>query len=328
MQENSFRRIFCTENAVHFLVLGNDRILKDAVFNVPEIKIEVIMFELLIKPNKAERRPWEMFFIGALYATLSLVLVRWIFSRDPVLSKYSGILVVTFCVMFSIPFIYFALRKEEEKDMEISGFKRLLEEHGKALLYFMFLFLGFVVAFSFWYIAVSEGNQNFRVQIETYCVINKPSNYQECVAQFSGGEISKTTGFLSSTDKVVNIFANNIYVLIFTLVFSLIFGAGAIFILAWNASVISSAIGIFSKSDLANLPIGLARYMIHGIPEIGAYFSGALAGGIVSAAVIRNDIRSEKFWVVLQDALNLVIIAVAVLFAAALIEVFITPALF
>lgn len=286
------------------------------------------MLELLIKPNKAEKHPWEMFFIGAFYATLSLLLVSWIFGKDPVLSKYSGILVVTFCVMFSIPFIYFSLRKEEEKDMKITGFRRLIQEHGKALLYFMFLFLGFVVAFSFWYISISGGNQNFRVQIETYCIINKPSNYQECVNQFMGGELNKATGFLSSTDKVVNIFANNIYVLIFTLVFSLIFGAGAIFILAWNASVISSAIGIFSKSDLANLPMGLARYMIHGIPEIGAYFAGALAGGIVSAAIIKQEIKSEKFWIVLQDALNLVIIAVVVLFIAALIEVFITPVLF
>ena len=245
------------------------------------------MLELLIKPNKAEKHPWEMFFIGAFYATLSLVLVKWIFAKDPVLSRYSGILVVTFCVMFSIPFIFFALRKEEKKDMEMSGFKKLIQEHGKAMLYFMFLFMGFVVAFSFWYIAVPDGNQNFRAQIETYCVINKPSNYQGCVNQFLGGELTKTTGFLASTDRVVNIFANNIYVLIFTLIFSLVFGAGAIFILAWNASVISAAIGIFSKADLANLPLGLARYMIHGIPEIGAYFIGALAGGIISMAEIK-----------------------------------------
>ena len=236
------------------------------------------MFELLIKPNKAEKKPWEMFFVGAFYATLALILVRWIFSKDPVLSRYSGLLVVTFTVMFCIPFIYFSMRKEEKKDMELTGFKRLMKEHSKALLYLMFLFLGFVVAYSFWYIAIADGNQNFKAQIETYCMINKPSNYNECVNQFYGVEGAKTTGFLTVTDKVVNIFANNIYVLIFTLVFSLIFGAGAIFILAWNASVISAAIGIFSKADLANLPIGLSRYMIHGIPEIAAYFAGALAG--------------------------------------------------
>jgi len=285
------------------------------------------MLEMLINPRKAEKRPWEMFFIGAFYATLSLILVKWVFSGDPVLSKYSGILVVTFCVMFSIPFMYFAIKNEEEKDLEMEGFARLLEEHGKALFYFMFLFIGFVVAFSFWYIVFEDGNKNFMAQIETFCMINKPSHFNECVAEY-GIKNSKTTAYFTAKDKVVNIFSNNIYVLIFTLIFSLIFGAGAIFILAWNASVISAAIGIFSKSDLANLPFGVIRYMIHGIPEIGAYFSGALAGGIISIAIIKHDVKSEKFWTILQDALNLVIFSVVVLFVAALIEVFVTPLFF
>jgi uncharacterized membrane protein SpoIIM required for sporulation len=287
------------------------------------------MFEMLVNPEKAEANPWQMFFIGAFYATVSLILVKWIFAKDPVLSKYSGILVVTFCVMFTIPFIYFAFRNEEEKDFKYEGFTRLIKEHSKALLYLMFMFMGFVVAFSFWYIVFADGNQNFRAQIETYCMINKPASFDNCVQEYGVKTVgAKTTGFMSATDKIVNIFANNIYVLIFTLVFSLIFGAGAIFILAWNASVISSAIGIFSRSDLANLPLGLARYMIHGIPEIAAYFAGAIAGGIVSAAIIKREIHSDKFWTVLQDSLNLIIAAVVILFVAALIEVFITPALF
>jgi uncharacterized membrane protein SpoIIM required for sporulation len=286
------------------------------------------MLEMLINPQKAEQRPWEMFFIGAFYATVSLILTKWIFSGDPVLSKYTGILVVTFTVMFSIPFMFFAIKNEEEKDLRISGLGNLMREHSKALVYFMFLFLGFIVAFSFWYIVFEDGNQNFRAQIETYCMINKPAHFSECVSEYGIEQISKTTAFLTAKEKIVNIFVNNIYVLIFTLVFSLIFGAGAIFILAWNASVIAAAIGIFSKSSLSNLPLGLMRYMIHGIPEIGAYFAGALAGGIISVAVIKHDVRSEKFWIILQDSLNLVILSVVLLFAAALIEVFVTPVFF
>jgi uncharacterized membrane protein SpoIIM required for sporulation len=286
------------------------------------------MLEMIINPKKAERNPWEMFFVGAFYATVSLILVTWIFSVDPVLSKSSGILLVTFCVMFTLPFLYFAIKNEEEKDLEIEGFLKLMMEHFKALTYFMFLFLGFVVAFSAWYISFENGNQNFREQVGTFCAINQPGHFEECVAQYGIKTVSKTTGFLSAKDKIINIFANNIYVLVFTLVFSLIFGAGAIFILAWNASVISAAIGIFSKSNLANLPLGLTRYMIHGIPEIGSYFAGALAGGIISIAIIKHDVHSEKFWTVLQDSLNLVIFSVILLFFAALIEVFITPFIF
>ena len=154
--------------------------------------------------------------------------------------------------MFSIPFVYFTFKLEEEKDLNSTGFKYLLGEHGKAISAFMFLFLGFVIAFSFWHIALPSGNQNFMAQIETYCMINRPVNFDQCVTEYGTDpiNIAKTTGFLTSKQKIVNIFANNIYVLIFTLVFSLLFGAGAIFILVWNASVISTAAAIFAKSNL------------------------------------------------------------------------------
>jgi len=140
---------------------------------------------------------------------------------------------------------------------------------------------------------------------------------------------SIVTGFSStSKDRFLAIFTNNMYVLIFTLVFSLIFGAGAIFVLAWNASVIAAAIGIFTKSNIMDLFYGLARYMIHGGLEIASYLIVALAGGIVSIAVIKHEFGTEKFWEVLQDSLNLIILAVIVLLLAAFVEVFITPMIF
>ncbi len=285
------------------------------------------MFEMLINPKRAERRGWEMFIIGVVYASLSILLVNWIFSQDPVLAKYSGILVVTFCVMFSLPFIYYTIKLEEEKDIKMDGVFRILKEHSKALLAFMWLFLGFVVAFSFWYLMLPSDN-SFRAQIETYCMINRPANFNECVEQYGIKTTGRTTGFMTSGEKLIAIFTNNVYVLIFTLIFSLIFGAGAIFVLAWNASVISAAVGIFSKTGISALPLGVARFMIHGFFEIAAYFTGALAGGIISIAIIRHNIRNEKFWDVLQDSLNLIILAVILLFVAALIEVFIAPILF
>ena len=72
----------------------------------------------------------------------------------------------------------------------------------------------------------------------------------------------------------------------------------------------------------------MARYLIHGIPEIASYFIVALAGGLISAAVIKHELGTERFWEVLQDSLNLIIIAVVVLIVAALMEVYITPVLF
>jgi uncharacterized membrane protein SpoIIM required for sporulation len=281
------------------------------------------MFEMLINPKKAERMPWELFFVGLFYATLSVLLVQWIFSKDAVLVNYSGILIVTFTVMFSIPFIYYTIKLEEKKITPTSKTFSLLREHEKAIKAFLWLFLGFVLAYSFWYIVLASPI-NFKAQIETYCLINKPTHVQDCAAQY-GVPKSAPTAMVTGKERFVLIFTNNIFVLIFTLIFSLIFGAGVIFILAWNASVIAAAVGIFTKSELSALPLGLARYLIHGIPEIASYFIVALAGGLMSVAVIRHEYGTEKFWEVLHDSLNLIIIAVVVLFFAALVEVYITP---
>jgi len=285
------------------------------------------MLEMLINPKKAERKTWELFFVGAFYASLSILLVNWIFSQDAVLSRYSGILVVTFTVMLSIPFVYYTLRLEERKITQTSGTLALLKEHKKAIFAFLWLFIGFVVALSFWYIVLSS-TQSFRAQIETYCLINRPANFDACVNQYDIKDSATSVGFLSNTERLFLIFTNNIYVLIFTLIFSLIFGAGVIFVLAWNASVIAAAIGIFTQSELSKLPLALLRYMVHGIPEIASYFIVALAGGMVSIAVIRHETGTDKFWDVLQDSLNLIIIAVIVLFVAAFMEVFLTPLFF
>lgn len=284
------------------------------------------MLEMLINPRKAERQPWELFFVGIFYASVAILLVNWMFASDPVLSGASGMLVVTFTVMFSLPFVFYTIKYEEKKVSDKKGFG-LLKDHKKAILAFLWLFLGFIVAFAFWQIFLSGNIFNF--QIKTYCQINRPANFDDCVKQFSGGSASMTGhAVMKSSQRFFTIFINNIYVLIFTLVFSLLFGAGAIFVLAWNASVIAVAIGIFTKSQLSAIPLGLLRYMIHGIPEIAAYFIVALAGGIISVAVIKHEYGTEKFWEVMQDALNLVVAAVIVLIIAAAMEVYLTPLLF
>lgn len=353
------------------------------------------MLESLINPRKAERKPWEMSLIGFVYAALSIILCIWLFSENSVLSEYIGVFIVMFCVIFSTPFIYYTIKLEERKDLEYDEESTLLKEHGKAMLSFLFLFLGFILAFSIgytnpnmlafvliflvplvistykllssfftpeengkkyiyliWIIAIvwlifglfcglpffnnnstfglsSEGPNLFRVQIQTFCQINNGGDYDKCLEQYGLSSNPRITGAATSIERTISIFSNNIYVLIFTLVLSLIFGAGAIFILAWNASVIATAIGIFAKNQLANLHLGFARYILfHGLLEIAAYFIAALAGGILSTAFIKHDTKSEKFWTIVQDALNLIIIAIVILIIAALIEVFITPKLF
>lgn len=279
------------------------------------------MLEMIMKPKRAERRPWEMFFVGLVYSALALLLVSFVFSADTTLSKYSGMLLVMFTVIACLPFMYYLIKLEEGKDLEINDQGNLVKEHWKALSALMWLFFGFIVGFSLGYVLLPDHTaNNFNAQIEVFCSINSPQNYNACLEQ-NGIITGKATG----SGIALSIFANNVSVLIFVLVFSLVFGAGAIFILVWNASVIAAAIGMFAKSEITGLPLGILRYMIHGLPEIAAYFVGALGGGIVSVAIIRRDLDSDRKWNILQDAIVLVIIALLILLVSAVIEVYFTP---
>jgi len=289
------------------------------------------MLESMINPKKMEKGPWKMLFVGLLYGSLSLLLAHWFFSSDPALGDASGMLVVLLCIMFSLPFMYFIIKREEKEDETVEGFVHVWKAHKDAIYALMWLFVGFIIAFSFWNIVLQDANLlNF--QLETYCSINSPGNIEQCVNQYSPSAANNTksavTGAASNGGRFLSILENNIYVLIFTLIFSLIFGAGAIFILIWNASVISAAVGVFANYQISEIPAGIARYMVHGIPEIAAYFIAALAGGIFGIGILRNGIKSKKALRVVENSLIMVFIALVVLIIAAVIEVYITPGLF
>jgi uncharacterized membrane protein SpoIIM required for sporulation len=290
------------------------------------------MLESLINPKKAERKPWEMFFVGSFWTAIAILIVNLIFRQNYTFSKYNSIMIITFTVMLCIPFMYYLLKYEEKKDMEISDEKKLLKQHSKAILAFTFLFLGIMFAFAIAFIVLPKPivAENFDAQIRTYCSINTPGAVDSCVANLGLGTSSKgyVPGLSEGLSRVAKILTNNFYVMIFALLFSFVFGFGAIFILTWNASVIAAAIGIFTNASILKLHTGFLRYLVHGIPEIVAYFIAALGGGIISVAMIRHHYKDERFWHVLQDSLDLIILAIVVLIISAVVEVFVTPLLF
>ena len=224
--------------------------------------------------------------------------------------------------------MYFIIKKEEQEDEGVEGLLHVWKVHKDAIYSLMWLFLGFILAFSFWYIILQDSNLlNF--QIQTYCQINSPNSVGSCLSQYSFENASQIgTGAATNSMRFLSILENNVYVMIFTLIFSLIFGAGAIFILVWNASVISAAVGIFTKYQIRELPLGLARYMIHGFPEIAAYFITALAGGIFGVGILRHGWKDKRTLRVIENAIILLFIAIVVLILAGIIEVYLTPLLF
>jgi uncharacterized membrane protein SpoIIM required for sporulation len=283
-----------------------------------------MVLESFSSPVKAYKKPWTLLFVGALYATVAVFLSVWIFKQ------YSSLVMVFLTVIASVPLMYRTLKMEERASVTLKTEGKILKEHSRVLEYLLFLFAGFIVAYVLWFVLMPAKVVEvlFATQIETITAIN---------SRIVGGTVSSSSIFMQ-------VFLNNVKVLMFSLFFSFFYGAGAIFILTWNASVIAAAIGNFIKDKVAEylasigavnmfnyfhiFSLGFLRYSLHGIPEIAAYFVGGLAGGIISVGMINHDLESKRFKNIIVDALDLSLLAIFILFVAGLIEVFITPLFF
>jgi uncharacterized membrane protein SpoIIM required for sporulation len=282
-----------------------------------------MVLESLTNPFRATHHPLQLFVLGAVYATLGLFLGNWIFR------EYASLIMVFLTVMACIPLLYNTFKEEEAKEVILKEERLILKQHSKVLIFLLFLFLGMVAAFVLWYVVLPSSwiQHSFNSQTLTIQSIS-----------------TRVTGRYSSISIFTTILLNNLKVLIFCVLFSFIYGAGAIFILTWNASVIATAIGNYIRSRIASytaqlglmkyasyfkfISLGLLRYFIHGIPEIAAYFIGGIAGGVISVAVIKENIMTKNFEKIILDASNLIIISVIILVIAAFLEVYVTAALF
>jgi len=285
--------------------------------------LEKMVLESLINPAKAEKHPIMIFLLGLAYGSLAIFLSLWIFEEQ------SSMVMVFLATMAALPLMYHTLRFEEQKNFVAKPHSSMLREHAPAIMFFMMLFLGIAVAFTFWYIVLPTdvASSLFRVQSQTISNLNQ-----------------HVTGKITQTSLLSKIFLNNVKVMIFCILFSFLYGSGAIFILSWNASVIGAAAGNFIRSHMAKFAgaaglhkagayfyvgsLSILRYAIHGIPEILAYVIGGLAGGILSMAIVKHDFGTKNFERVLLDVSDLVLLSVLILFIAAVLEVFVTPALF
>ncbi len=275
-----------------------------------------MVLESIINVKTAEKKPSVMFAAGFVYVIVAAAIAYYIFPNDP------SIPLVFLTTFSAIPIMVSVLKREEKEVEEEAKIRRypLIGKHKDVFLMFTALFFGMTSAYTLLYVFVPAqiATKLFSAQINT---------------------IRGVSGFFTEDVILQQILVNNFKVLLFCLIFSFLFGAGAIFIISWNASILGVAIGHTIKEGLAALgpswrtyfyviPYSLGKYLTHGIFEISAYFLAGIAGGIISAAVVRYDFNSKEFREVIFDSLNLIILASLLLVIGALVEVSVTPLLF
>lgn len=296
-----------------------------------------MVLENIISPERAENRPALMIFIGFFYTSLAMFLSYYIFAAQ------SSVFMIFLATLAAAPTIYRLMKMEEEKDLTDMEERVLLKEHSKALKSFMYLFIGATLCFTFWYAVLPSNTIGTLFQSQTSTITSINGNVAGLMGSANTQNTQVSGNAVSAASVFAKIFFNNVKVLLFCILFSFLYGAGAIFILIWNASIVGTAIGSFIRTSISTLiagscgvnagtafcavSVGIMKYTIHGIPEILAYFVAALAGGIISIAVINHDFSSRKFEHILLDSADLLMLSISILLIAALLEVFVTPAL-
>jgi hypothetical protein len=149
------------------------------------------------------------------------------------------------------------------------------------------------------------------------------------------GQVIGTTPKASFKDVFSLIFINNFNVAIKAIVMSFFYGAGALFLISWNASVLAGvvALDIFvSMAPLVSqgfkgLVIGVFQslvlfvgYLPHGLPELLAYFFVSFAGAVLARDFFKGMFFSEFRLRVIKDLLLIFLFALLLLFLGAIIE--------
>ncbi len=265
-----------------------------------------MVLESLIGAEKIKERPLYMFMLSFVYASIAIFIAYFVFYPElcwPTLFLTMLAAVPTMVQMLNLE-TFETLQEIKQKRF------RFFYSHADILKFFLCFFFGFTFAFTLAYVIL-------------------PNHLTQLFFMEQEATISRITGSFASDQLFLMILGNNLKVLFFCLAFSFIYGAGAIFILTWNASVLAVAIGNFIKQRFALIgglavPLALGRYLIHGIPELIAYFLAAIAGGLLGVYVTKVP-KNKAAKKLLVDVANLIMFAVLLLVLAASLEVSVSP---
>lgn len=255
-----------------------------------------MVLEKIISIRGAIRRPWTMFLFGGIVSIICFFISFLIFPGSV------GMFAIFLITIVMTPFMLNLVRYSEAKEEELVKRRKnlnLFQRHREILIIYIAFFGGMILALSILFLMLPQSivQQLFSDQIN---------------------EINLIRGRATLPDTFLTIVVNNFGVLFLSFLFSFLFGAGAIFILAWNASVLAAAIGM-GAGGLVGLPFAALAFFPHGSLEILAYFIGGIAGGLVSVAITRRKSQWASF--IFKDSVKLLILSIILLDIAAAIEV-------
>ena len=265
-----------------------------------------MVFESIYSARSVENKPQKMLIISVIMTFISTFVSYMIYPA------YAGIMTPLFVTIGIAPLIIKVFQLEEETDRLYAEHRineTFWQRHGEVIWVFTMFFIGSFISYFIFAAFFSEGfvSTVFAPQINEITAIHSMA----------------ATGSHVTSYILEAIVLNNLKVMTTSFILSLIFGSGALFILNWNASVLAVYLGNFVRqsqfSEFISTSIGIIP---HAPVEISAYFFAGIAGGMLSAGLIREHIKSKEFAIVFRDALLMLGLGIAFVIAGAFIEVY------
>ncbi len=269
-----------------------------------------MVLEHFLDSEKIKRHAFFIFVLSFLYVLLGFI-VSFLFFGNTV----SIATMFTLTLLLS-PSLAHILGREEIIERS-SGLTHFYRNHKDVFKVYFFCFLGLFAGFLVlsWY-----GDFTSIFQFQTFFLENQRGLTTELLSEFKEG----FTG--PSMSNVFALFSENLFVVIISFILSIFYGAGAIFLIVLNSSIFVAFINVvygYASKYGASLQYLLGSTSIYFIPEITGFMLAAIAGGILSTAIYREKLFSDSFHNVLKNCIVLLILAIAVIFISAVLEIYV-----
>lgn len=251
-----------------------------------------------------KKKPFFAFLMGICYTSVSIGISLLVFPEDPSMAA------VFLTSLMLIPTLNKILTIEEDEIIheKKSGFFSFIRDHKDITTVYLFLFIGVLLVFALFNLLMPSAARTylFEKQLLAY-------TYQSNV------------GYAASVGHYLE---KNIPVLILSFAFSLLYGSGAILIIIWNAAAWGSIFGdlaqqataISSAPPIISFITSLIPVLPHTLLEGAGYFLAAIAGGVLSKAVVREKWGSDNFRKIWRDSATVFGIALVMIILGAIIE--------
>jgi uncharacterized membrane protein SpoIIM required for sporulation len=269
---------------------------------MPAALLDTVVFEQLYPPQLLLRRPLYAFLLGTGYSVLGIGLALLLFPEDPAL-----IAVAITSILF-LPSL--GRLSELVERQEAHGKETILSNAAPIIKVYLAAFFGIFLTFIIFSLGISSLAANVLFQRQL-------------------GVLYGSAAF--TLPLLREILANNLLVFFLCFSVSLLAGNGAIFLIAWNASVWGTIFGSIARAAAASIEgspaiillVILTTVLPHVILEILAYIAAVVSGTVISDGIVRERLTSGRLHRVLLPNLLLFGIGLGTLILAAAVETFV-----